>query len=144
MNFLERFLGKDLVIRNFTIPVIPRTKKNSQQVFVRNGRIINIPSKLYKQFEKECLQVIPSKHRKKINYPINIKAIFYTESRRRIDLTNLLEALDDMLVKAEVIEDDCRDIVVSHDGSRVYWDKENPRIEVEITKVENYERWKSL
>ncbi len=135
-------MGKDLVIRNFTIPVIPRTKKNSQQVFVRNGRIINIPSKLYKQFEKECLQVIPSKHRKKINYPINIKAIFYTESRRRIDLTNLLEALDDMLVKAEVIEDDCRDIVASHDGSRVYWDKENPRIEVEITKVENYERWK--
>ncbi len=98
---------------------------------------------MYKQFEKECLQVIPIKHRKKINYPINIKAIFYTESRRRIDLTNLLEALDDMLVKAEVIEDDCRDIIASHDGSRVYWNKENPRIEVEITEVKNYERWKA-
>lgn len=136
-------MERDLWIRKFIIPVVPRTKKNSQQVFVRNGKIINIPSKLYKQFEKECLQVIPSKHRKKINYPINIKAIFYTESRRRIDLTNLLEALDDMLVKAEVIEDDCRDIIASHDGSRVYWDKENPRIEVEITEVKNYERWKA-
>ena len=105
---------------------------------------MSIPSKLYRTFENECLQVIPSKYKQKINYPINIKAIFYTESRRKIDLTNLLEALDDMLIKAEVIDDDCRDIVASHDGSRVYWDKENPRIEVEITKVENYERWKSL
>lgn len=130
--------------RKFLIPVVPRTKKNSQQVFVRNGRIINIPSKLYKQFENECLKVIPSKYKKRIAYPVNVKAIFYTESRRRIDITNLLSALDDMLVKAEVIEDDCRDIVVSHDGSRVYWDKQNPRIEVEITKVEDYERWKDL
>lgn len=101
-----------------------------------------IPSKLYKQFETECLKVIPNVYKKKIDYPINIKAIFYTESRRKIDLTNLLEALDDMLVKAEVIKDDCRDIVAGHDNSRVYWDKQNPRIEVEITKVKDYERWK--
>ena len=105
---------------------------------------MSIPSKQYRQFEDECLKVIPSKYRKKINYPVNIKAIFYTETKRRIDITNLLSALDDMLVKAEVIEDDCRDIVAGHDNSRVYWDKENPRIEVEITKVENYERWKKL
>lgn len=131
-----------MVNRNFIIPVVPRTKKNSQQVFVKNGRVINIPSKLYKQFENECLKVIPSKYRKNISYPVNIKAIFYTESRRRIDITNLLSALDDMLVKANVIEDDCRDIVASHDGSRVYWDKENPRIEVEIDEIQNYERWK--
>ena len=48
-----------------------------------------------------------------------------------------------MLVKAEVILDDNRDIVASHNGSVVYWDKENPRIEVEITEVKNYERWKA-
>lgn len=135
-------MERGLAVRKFEIPVVPRTKKNSQQVFVRNGRVINIPSKAYKKFEEECLKVISSKYKKNIDYPINIKAIFYTETRRRIDITNLLSALDDMLVKAEVIEDDCRDIVVSHDGSRVYWDKQNPRIEIEITKVENYERWK--
>lgn len=73
-----------------------------------------IPSKLYRQFENDCLKVIPNKYKKNIDYPINIKAVFYTESRRRIDLTNLLEALDDMLVKAEVIKDDNRDIVASH------------------------------
>lgn len=103
-----------------------------------------IPSKLYREFENECLKIIPSKYRQKIDYPVNIKAIFYTESRRRVDLTNLLEALDDMLIKAEVIIDDCRDIIASHDGSLVYWDKENPRIEVEITKKRNYEQWKRV
>lgn len=101
-----------------------------------------IPSKQYKQFETECLKIISNEYKKKINYPVNIKAIFYTESKRRVDLTNLLSALDDMLVKAEVIEDDCRDIVASHDGSAVYWDKSNPRIEIEITKKRNYEQWK--
>lgn len=101
-----------------------------------------IPSKLYKQFEDECLATIPKKYRTNIDYPVNIKAIFYTQSRRRVDLTNLLEALDDMLVKAEVIKDDNRDIVAGHDLSRVFYSKENPHIEVEITKVENYERWK--
>lgn len=106
------------------------------------GRPRLIPSKLYREFEKECLQIIPSKYKLKINYPINIKAIFYKDTKRKVDLTNLLEALDDMLIKAGVIEDDCRDIIAGHDDSRVYWDKQNPRIEVEITKVENYEQWK--
>ena len=59
-----------------------------------------IPSKLYKQFEKDCLKVIDKKYRQNIDYPINIKAIFYMQTKRRVDLTNLLEALDDMLVKA--------------------------------------------
>ena len=45
-------------------------------------------------------------------------------------------------LKHGVIEDDNRDIVASHNGSLVLYDKQSPRIEVEITKVENYERWK--
>ena len=106
------------------------------------GRPILIPSKQYKNFENECLKVIPNIYKKRIDYPVNIKAVFYMESKRRVDLTNLLSALDDMLVKAEVIYDDCRDIVASHDGSCVYWDKESPRIEVEITKKRSYEQWK--
>ena len=101
-----------------------------------------IPSKNYKQFEKECLKVIPGEYRQKIDYPVNIAATFYTESRRRVDLTNLLEALDDMLVQADVITDDNRDIVAAHDFSRVMYDKENPRIEVEINEMKDYVRWK--
>ena len=124
----------------FNIQVIPRTKKNSQQIVFAKGRYIIIPSKYYKEFERECLAQIKGGHN--IDYPVNIKVTFYTQTKRRVDLTNLLEAVDDMLVKAEVIKDDNRDIIAGHDESRVYYDKENPRIEIEITKMEGYKQWK--
>lgn len=128
----------------FTLDVIPRTKKNSQQIIFVKGRRLIIPSKPYQKFEKDCLSQIEDKLRKNISSPVNIKATFYVKERRRVDLTNLLEALDDVLVKAEVIEDDCRDIIASHDGSRVYHDKEKPRIEVEIEEVKGeYEVWQT-
>lgn len=124
------------------LDVIPRTKKNSQQIIFAKGRYMVIPSKAYKQFERDCLKQIKAIYRQKINRPINIKATFYMQTRRKVDLTNLLEAVDDMLVKAEVIQDDNRDIIAGHDRSRVYYDKENPHIEIEITKIENYEQWR--
>ena len=58
-------------------------------------------------------------------------------TRRRVDLANLLEAADDVLVHAGVIADDHSGIVVSHDGSRVLYDKEKPRTEIEITGCGN-------
>ena len=124
------------------LEVIPRTKKNSQQIVYAKGRYIVIPSKAYQQFERECLKQIKAIYRQKIDKPINIKATFYMPTRRKVDLTNLLEAVDDMLVKAEVIKDDNRDIVAGHDGSRVHYDKENPHIEIKITKIDNYEQWR--
>ena len=77
------------------------------------------------------------------NTPVNVRCIFYRGSRRRVDLCNLLASIDDILVKHGVLADDNRNIVYAHDGSRVYYSKENPRTEIEITKItdENVERW---
>ena len=127
----------------FTIKVEPRTKKNSMRVFQRNGRTIVIPSKAYEDFENQCLMQIYNSKNKPINFPVNIKAIFYMKTKRKVDLTNLLEAVDDMLVQAKIIEDDNRNILASHDGSLVLYDKENPRIEIEIIKKEGYTQWKN-
>lgn len=124
----------------FIINVIPRTKKNSSQIIYSKGRSFVIPSKYYQQFEKDCLKQI--KGGQNIDYAVNIKAVFYRADKRRVDLANLLEALDDMLVKAKVIKDDNRDIIAGHDGSRVYYDKQEPHIEIEITKMEGYKQWK--
>ena len=55
------------------------------------------------------------------------------------DLTNLLEAIDDILVSYGVLSDDNFTVIVSHDGSRVYIDKENPRTEITIESIENQE-----
>lgn len=61
--------------------------------------------------------------------------------QNKIDLTNLLNAIDDAMVKSGLIPDDNRDIIAAHDGSRVFHDKFNPRIEVAISKMENYSQW---
>ena len=41
-----------------------------------------------------------------------------------------------MLVKFYILADDNRDVVASIDGSRVFYDKENPRVEILITPLE--------
>lgn len=127
----------------FTIPVRPATKKNSGQIIQVKGRSILIPSKQYQQFEKDCL---PYLYRVKdtagiINYPVNVQCTFFTETKRKIDLTNLLNAIDDAMVKSGLIVDDNRDIIAAHDGSRVFHDKFNPRIEITITELTDYTQW---
>lgn len=115
----------------FTIPLEIKTKKNSSRIIKSKGRTIVIPSKQYMEFEKEAVKYCPQLH---IDYPVNIKAVFYMHTRRTIDLNNAL-AFTDMLIKAGTIEDDNYKIVHSFDGSRIDYDKDNPRIEVEITKI---------
>lgn len=118
----------------FEINISPRTKKNSQQIITVEGRPVIIPSKLYKQYEKDCRPFIP-KIDKPIDYPINLKCIYYMPTKRRVDLNNLLEATTDMLVHYGFLEDDNSKIVYSHDGSRVYYDKERPRTVIEIERI---------
>ena len=62
-------------------------------------------------------------------------------TKRKVDLPNLLNAIDDVFVKYKVVEDDNRNIVATHDGSIVLYDKENPRTEIEITPLKDYKQW---
>lgn len=127
----------------FTIPVRPATKKNSGQIITVKGRPILIPSQQYREFEKQCLPFL--NHVKAtagiINYPVNLQCVFFVETRRRVDLANLLNAIDDAAVKSGLLTDDNRDIIAAHDGSRVFHDKINPRIEITITEMKDYTQW---
>ena len=58
------------------------------------------------------------------------------KTRRKVDLTNLLEAVDDVLVFYNVVADDNYKVIAGHDGSRVLLDKENPRTEIYITALD--------
>ena len=118
----------------FTLYGAPRTKKNSQRMIRAGGRIIPIPSKQYKDYEADCLRQIGGELRRKIHYPVNLKAVYSMPTRRRVDLVNLIEATCDILVAADVLEDDNCQIVSSHDGSSVQYDKDNPRTEITITE----------
>ncbi len=116
-----------------TIRTSPHTKKNSQVIAKHNGRTFVVQNKLYKKYEKECLNVIEPPE-KPIDEPVNVQMRFFMPTRRRVDLVNLQQACLDILVRAGVLEDDNFNIVYSMDGSRVFYDKENPRTEIEITR----------
>jgi Holliday junction resolvase RusA-like endonuclease len=118
----------------FTIPLNPTTKKNSQQMINVGGRIIPVPSKQYKQYHKDCKWYIP-KVDKPINERVNVKATYYRQTRHKVDLNNLHSALHDILKDYKVVEDDNSDIIAGTDGSRVRYDKDNPRTEVTITEL---------
>lgn len=121
----------------FTIPLDPKTKKNSMQPrLAKGGRFLGMmQSDTYQRYERDCLKCIPAKVRIGISEPVNIKAIFYRKTRHKVDKTNLESALHDVLVKAGVLTDDSAlnpEIVIGTDGSRVRYDKNNPRTEVTI------------
>ena len=118
----------------FTIPLNPVTKKNSQQIILVGGRPRIIPSKKYKEYERDCIPFLT--HVEPVTGRLNVKAVYFMRTRRRVDLINLHEALQDILVKAGVLEDDNCKIIYSTDGSYVDYDKENPRTEVTITYLD--------
>ena len=121
----------------YTIKLPPVSKKNSQQILTNRatGRPFIMPSAKYRQYEKEAEWFLRPKPPKPIECAVNVKCLFYLPTRRRTDLNNLLEAATDLLVHAGILADDHYGIVASHDGSRCFWDKNNPRTEIIITKI---------
>ena len=124
----------------------PRTKKNSMRpVTIRRkggGSYTKLlPSRPYEEYEQACLwQIMNHVRPTGIDRRVNVRCVYYMQTRRKVDLVNLLEATMDILVKAGVLKDDNSGIVASHDGSRVRYDKENPRVEIEISAVEGGKR----
>lgn len=120
---------------HITLGIEPKTKKNHQQIIQCKGRPLVIPSKEYKRYEKDCAAFIPQMPFQTFDCPVNVECVYYMRTHRRVDLVNLQEATLDVLVKYKILLDDNSNIVVSMDGSRVYYDKESPRTEIEITEI---------
>lgn len=120
---------------HFTIYGNPITKKNSQRIITnpKTLRPMIMPSSQYKQYEADAMKQIVFGG-EPIDVPVTVTCMYYMKTKRACDLTNLLEATDDILVKRRVLADDNYRIIASHDGSRVYTDKENPRVEVYISE----------
>lgn len=119
----------------------PVTKKNSQRIlykFTKFGRKTPFiaPSKAYVDYETDCMRQIKRPH-SPISARVNVRCVYYMKTARRVDLANLIEATTDILVKARVLEDDNSKIVAAHNGSRVDYDKQNPRTEIWIEEMED-------
>ena len=117
----------------FTVPLTPVTKKNHQQIFKgKGGRPFITQSEAYKQYEKDFGWFAP---KTSIDTLVNVKTIFYLPTKKLTDLSNLISAAHDCLVAAGTLVDDNYKIIHSVDGSRVYYDKENPRTEITIEEI---------
>jgi len=122
-----------------TIPMAPVTKKNSQRIIqmrTRDGNAYHriLPSKAYEKYEAAAMQHMP-RLMDPISRKVNVQCVYYMPTRRKVDLVNLQEATLDVLVHYGVLEDDNSSIVVSMDGSKVRYDKANPRTEILISEV---------
>lgn len=120
----------------------PRTKKNSM-IIAGTGQRCPVCKKFKKQwvrqshqhdaYTKSAIRQLGRKPEQAISSPVHCRYVFYMATRRVVDGINLEAAIDDLLVEADVLEDDNSRIVISHDGSRVLYDPYNPRVEITIT-----------
>lgn len=130
-------LSLDPLHLRYVIELAPITKKNSQQILkTKSGRSFIAPSSAYKNYAKAAMWYIRPRPLQPIRRAVTVQCIFYMPTHRRVDLTNLLEAVDDILVERGILADDNSTIIVSHDGSRVRYDKEHPRTEIDIFDFE--------
>ena len=132
----ETYLISDVkgeLVYKVTIPVEPKTKKNHQRILKsKTGKPFISQSKEYTDYEKKALWFLRPL---KIDYPVIVTCLFYRKNNHRIDITNLLSAISDVLVKKQTVLDDSFNIIIGNDGSRVLIDKDNPRTEVYIYKI---------
>ena len=115
----------------------PVTKKNHSRIITnpKTGKPMVIQSKQYVQYEADALKQL-HKPAEPISMAVNAQYRYYMPNARKCDLVNLIQATNDILVKGEVIADDNYTIVASHDGSGVWVDKDNPRVEIVLAEKE--------
>jgi len=136
---VEALTGKGKLLGIYKILGQPYVKKSNQRTVMFHGRIRKVDTPRYKEWHESArLQLLG--HRKPsepISVPVNLRCHFYMKTHGRVDLSALYEGIQDVLVEMDILADDNYKIVSSHDGSRVFYDKENPRMEIEITEVKD-------
>jgi hypothetical protein len=117
-----------------TINGAPRTKKNhGRRVWShRQQRAVHVPSEAYEAWVANALPQLIDTPRLP-DAPYNCRALFYRD-RRTGDAVGYYQGLADLLEAAGVVSDDRW--IESWDGSRLLWDRERPRVEIELTAAE--------
>lgn len=139
------------MLAKYVIPLDPRTKKNHMTIagtgpkcpkcgkrkkqFVRQGAA-------HSKYAFESAQYLNPRPREPIDGEVHIIYILYMQTHRRVDDLNLYASLDDILVNEKILKDDSIKHIRNRDGSRVLYDKENPRAEIYIYRYrEEADTW---
>lgn len=122
----------------FTLEGSVPSKKNSRQLFVRGGKMFNIPQKNYREWHEMASWQLKNK----VSEPISkceIEITFYSGDKRKYDLTNKAESVMDLLVDNGIIDDDNYEVVSKLTLIYGGYDKSNPRVEINIYNVKLYD-----
>lgn len=115
----------------------PYVKKSNMKLVMRGRKLVRIPTANYTAWANSAREQIETKHMRlaePIDYPINLQCLFFMNTAGVVDLSALYEGIQDELVKCGVLKDDNYKIVASHDGSGVFVDRDDPRMEITITR----------
>jgi len=129
-------LPDNTMLCQFTINGRPATKKTHQTAFVSKGRMIVLPSKQFKAYEKYCKDICESIWNKDpIDCGVSIHVRIYLDNWCIGDHVGYLQALGDIFEKYKIIADD-KFIHWTDDGKHWFGgvDKEHPRVEVTIRR----------
>lgn len=115
----------------------PVTKKNSQRIITIGGRPRILQSQRYIEYERSCLEQIRYMYRdlQPVREGSTMVCVYHRQDNRRCDLSNLVEATQDILVEAGVLPDDGHKYlrrIVAQWGEP---DKQRPRVEITIVTV---------
>lgn len=106
------------------------SKKNSRRWIYRGGRKYLVPSLCHEAWEQS---EIPSFHNApKLFPPYSLSLNVFAPDFQNCDLTNLVESVNDLLVKTELLEDDNWFALNEVHLKFIRVDRENPRVEVTI------------
>lgn len=143
---IDKSLEDDLQLQriDFTIYGKPVVKKNTQKVSVYRGKPVKYSTGVYLHWENFCYaqiaDVIKAYEKmtgqkwRTIDWTFNFQARFFVPTFGVVDLSALYEGIQDCLKKAGIIIDDDAWHLISHDGSGVSKDPEDPRMEISITR----------
>jgi len=131
-------LPDDTLILKFTIPGRPSTKKTSQRV-VRRGKFTKIlPSALYERYELHCKDYCEFFWKKfqlnPLDFGVSVKLKVFLDSWIVGDECGYQQAHGDIIQKHGIIEDDMWIHWSDNNEHMIHYDKENPRVEVEIKR----------
>ena len=122
-------------MHSFTITGNPIPKKTSNRVVRAGKRIRILPSERHEAWLKSALWQLRAGWRSKspLAGELWACAVFYRADRRRVDLSNLIESVGDVLERAGIIENDYN--VTSWDGSRRLVDPSHPRVVITLREA---------
>lgn len=119
-----------------TIPGDTISKKNSQGAVLIGKYCQVIFSKQYKKYAKHAASYLRGVPKWKGSYPVIVETYFYRKTLRIFDFDNMQATVNDVLVKAGILEDDSmRHVIPAIRGKGWEKDKDNPRVEILIKEL---------